>query len=665
MRKLLIANRGEIACRIARTCRRMGLPAATVHSSADRDALHVRDVGESIEIGGASPAESYLNAQAIVRAALKVGADAIHPGIGFLSEDPNFAELVELGGLTFIGPKPDTMRRFGDKWAAKREARSADVPVIGGSEGSLNDAVSVERLIRDGMRLPVVLKAAAGGGGRGVRIVRDLTDLRGVIESAMREALSSFGRSDLIVEEFIENARHLEVQVAGNGKGDAIHLYERECSLQRRFQKIIEEAPSVNVPEDLRKRILEDAVRLARSVHYRGVGTMEFLVAEGRHYFLECNPRLQVEHTVTEEILGVDLVELQLKIAEVGVLPFAQSQVVVRGHAIQARVYAEDTAAGFLPSTGRIDRIIFPTNIRVETGVESGSSVTPHYDSMIAKIVAVADDRQRTLDRLDAALQGTFVSGVETNLTFLSTLLRHPIVRQGIADNRFIDREIANLLAAAQTTEEDAAVAAAIVLKRWNQSGNFVNQGLWSGEAEFLGWRLEAKGSAPSDVPAFSLADAGGREWKVALRSSADGISVVIDKATVNLVLHELQNDRVQVRVGDRAFVAAFHWDGLSIRLQLGGATRSFVVRPFLSLDALTQARGGQLRAPMMGVIRSVKAKVGDVVVKGQVLVVEESMKMELSVEAPCAGVVSAIHCAEGSMVERHQVLAEVEVSHD
>ena len=492
IRKLLIANRGEIACRIARSCRRLGIAAATVHSSADREALHVREIGESIAIGGAAAAESYLNVAAILRAAAEVGADAVHPGIGFLAEDPAFAEAVESKGLIFVGPQPETMRRFGDKWSAKREAREAQVPVIGGSEGSSSDAALVERMIREELRLPVVLKAAAGGGGRGVRIVRSLDGLRGVIESAMREAQSSFGRPDMLVEEFIESARHLEVQVAGDGNGAAIHLFERECSLQRRFQKVIEEAPSVGLAAELRERLLIDAVNLARRVHYRNLGTMEFLVAGGRHYFLECNPRLQVEHTVTEEVTGFDLVELQLAIAAHGRLPVEQADVSVRGHAIQARVNAENPSAGFIPSTGRLDRVEFPAELRVETGVDDGSEISPHYDSMIAKLIARGADRAQALERLRSGIDRSTVFGVDSNLSFLSVLLRHPVVCSGEADNRFIDREFAQATQVEPPQAALVAAAGALLLRHWNQSLSGDRLGLWAGGGTFLGWQYEA-----------------------------------------------------------------------------------------------------------------------------------------------------------------------------
>jgi 3-methylcrotonyl-CoA carboxylase alpha subunit len=666
IRKLLIANRGEIACRIARTCRRLGVAIATVHSAADRNAMHVREVGESVAIGGAPAAESYLNITAIVQAAARVGADAVHPGIGFLSEDPNFAAAVEAQGLIFVGPRPDTMRRFADKWAAKHEARQAGVPVIGGSEGSSNDASSVNSSIRDGMRLPVVLKAAAGGGGRGVRIVRTLDGLLGTIESAMREAQSSFGRPDLIVEEFVENARHLEVQVAGDGRGDAIHLLERECSLQRRFQKIIEEAPAANLPPQMRERILADAVALAKRVDYRNVGTMEFLVAAGRHYFLECNPRLQVEHTVSEEVTGLDLVEIQLSIAANNRLPLPQDGVVLNGHAIQARVYAEDPAAGFLPSTGRLLLTAFPDNVRVETGVETGSEITPYYDPMIAKLIAHADDRPQALDRLRAAVASTVVLGVKTNLSFLATLLDHAVVRAGTADNRFIDRELASSIPLSPINRQTVATAAAVLLTQWSRAAQTDEVGLWAGDGGLLGWQFHADDLPAPLTPAFSLTAADGRVWPVAVdRATADAMLLYVDGDAVRVRLCAIAPGHVQVEIDSWISNVTFAIDGPGVSLQGAFGTAALTVVPFLSLEAAAGARSGLLRAPMMGVVVKVNVKANDAVNAGDVLVVEESMKMELLIEAPCRGTVKSVNCAAGDMVARHQILIDVEPTVD
>jgi 3-methylcrotonyl-CoA carboxylase alpha subunit len=662
LRKVLIANRGEIACRIARTCRRLGVAVATVHSAADRDSMHVREVGESVAIGGAPASESYLNVPVIVAAALRVGADAIHPGIGFLSEDPKFAAAAEAQGLTFIGPRPETMQRFADKWSAKREAREAGVPVIGGTEGSSNDAVKVHAAIRDGMRLPVVLKAAAGGGGRGVRIVRSLDGLLDTIESAMREAQSSFGRPDLIVEEFVENARHLEVQVAGDGRGNAIHLFERECSLQRRFQKIIEEAPAANLARAMRERILADAVALAKRVNYRNVGTMEFLVAADRHYFLECNPRLQVEHTVSEEITGLDLVEIQLNIAANEQLPLTQDRIAVTGHAIQARVYAEDPASGFLPSTGRLLLVDFPDEVRVEAGVETGSEITPYYDPMIAKLIARGEDRSQALDKLRAAVDSTVVLGVKTNLTFLATLLQHPVVRAGTADNRFIDRELAANIPALPATRQAVATAAALLLANESVLAQKTQVGLWAGSGALLGWQLGAEDPAVPNIPVFSLTAADGRVWPIAVQDTrANAIRLFVDGERVLVSLHALGHGKTQVEMDSEIFQVDFSIEDRLVLLQGPFGSVALTVVPFLSLDAAAGARSGLLRAPMMGTVVRVNVKAGDTVNAGDVLVVEESMKMELLIESACRGTVRAVNCSVGDMVARQQILVDLE----
>ena len=658
IKKLLIANRGEIVCRIDRTCRKLGIPTATVHSVADRNSVHVRVVGESIEIGPSPSTQSYLNIGAIIAAARAVGADAIHPGIGFLAEDPAFAEAVLQSGWLFIGPSPDILRRFGDKWAAKREARLVGVPVIRGSEGSSDDPAEIERLIKSDLKLPVVLKAAAGGGGRGVRIIRSLDGLSENIQSAMREARTSFGRADLIVEEFIAAARHIEVQIAGDGHGKAIHLFERECSLQRRFQKVVEEAPAVGVDELLRLKIIGDAVRLAESVNYATLGTVEFLVADGVHHFLECNPRLQVEHTVTEEVTGIDLVELQLRIAMEGKLPMRQEEVAVSGHAIQLRVYAEDAAAGFAPSTGTLTCVQFPTGPRVETAVESGSVISPYYDAMIAKLISRGDSRKEALDRSLMALKQTVIAGVETNIPFLLRLLETEPVRSGTADNRYIDREIDALIAPTPATHEELGLAASLL---WANKTDDKGLGLWSTTGS-LAWWMYQDGGKPEGAPALTFKTIENRELAVRfghrhgkqLNLSVDGVELIIE------VLSAEGGGRYLVAVGSRVISAQFdrHGDVITLHVPSGRHVLQYV--PFLKLDADSQLQEGSLLAPMMGTILKVGVRVGDQVRKSDVLVVEESMKMEMALVAPLDGVVNFVGCQVGDVVERNQVLIEI-----
>jgi 3-methylcrotonyl-CoA carboxylase alpha subunit len=658
IKKLLIANRGEIVCRIDRTCRRMGIATATVHSSADRDSLHVRTVGESIEIGPAPSAQSYLNIEAVLAAARAVGADAIHPGIGFLSEDPAFSDAVTGAGLLFIGPSGELLRRFGDKWAAKHEARLAGVPVIGGSEGSSGDPAELECLIREELRLPVVLKAVAGGGGRGVRVIRELEGLGEIIISAMREARASFGRADLIVEEFIGSARHIEVQIAGDGRGNAVHLFERECSLQRRFQKVVEEAPAIGVDEILKQRIISDAVRLAESVSYANLGTVEFLVADGKHHFLECNPRLQVEHTVTEEITGLDLVELQLRIAMDSRLPIAQDEVKSNGHAVQLRIYAEDPAAGFAPSTGALSSVRFPDGPRVETGVEPGSVISPYYDAMIAKLIVHASTREAALEGSILALRHTAIGGVETNIPFLLRLLEHPTVQAGTADNRFIDRELDSLSGLRAPSRDEVGLAAALV---WASRTRDRPLGLWSCDGELAWWAYD-DGAAPSGPPALSLRTADDRVWPVIIgRTHGDNLRLLVDGVALNVSFLRKEAGQYVVALDQRVVVvsADLLGDVISIHGPFGRHVLHIV--PFLKLDASSASLEGKLLAPMMGTILKVCVQVGDRVRKSDVLVVGESMKMEMSLVASMDGIVTTVGCREGEVVERNQMLIELQ----
>ena len=657
LNKILIANRGDIACRIADTCERLGLKVATVHSEADRNALHVRRIGESVHIGAAPSTDSYLNIKAIVAAAHAVNADAVHPGIGFLSESPEFAEAVEAAGLTFIGPRPDTMRRFSDKASAKREAVQAGIPVIEGGTEALDAADAVAERVR-GSTLPVLLKAVAGGGGRGVRVIEEANDgLDEVIASAMREAQASFGRPDLLVEQFIDRPRHIEVQIAGDGNGDVIHLYERECSLQRRFQKVIEEAPADSLSPELREDILDAAVRLAQSVNYRGLGTMEFLVAEHGFWFLECNPRLQVEHTVTEEITGLDLVEVQLRIAESETIGLTQEDVSVNGFAVQARIYAEDPQDGFIPSTGQIKLLRLPTeNYRVDTGVVSGSEVTPHYDAMLAKLVAHGRDRVEGLKRLRMGLEQSVLLGVRNNLKFLCNLLSDPRVQANDIDNRFIDRELAELQREDMPTDGIVAAAAALWLQRWH-AGDARDP--WSG---YGAWRLDDGEGAAPEAPDFMLT-IGDQEWSIALAPS-DGktFRIAVNGAlqTIQLCSGVLEGQYSVSLSGHEQPVDAFVESDV-VHMQWRQTSLKFEVVPFLPSDSEEQAADGLLVSPLMGMITKVNVSVGDAVQANQTLIVMESMKMEITIKAPHDGVVTSVNCVPGDMVERRVLLAEIE----
>lgn len=655
LKKILIANRGEIACRIMSTCERLGIAAATIYSDADVDALHVRRIGESVRVGAAPSAQSYLNIPAIIEAALAVGADAVHPGIGFLSENADFAEAVEAAGLVFIGPQPDVMRRFADKASAKREAARAEVPVIDGGSQRWSDGAEVARLVRS-MELPVLLKAVAGGGGRGVRVIQTLERLEETIESAMREAQASFGLPDLLVERFIDKPRHIEVQIAGDGRGNVIHLLERECTLQRRFQKVIEEAPAASLSDPLRKAILDAAVRLGRRVSYRGLGTMEFLVSGDSFWFLECNPRLQVEHTVTEEICGIDLVEMQLAIAAGGSLSLAQDEVRAEGFAVQARIYAEDPEQNFMPSAGVIRALRLPGNgLRVDAGVESGSEVTPHYDAMVAKLIARGRTRAEAIRKLKSGIDQSVIVGVRNNLLFLSNLLGDPGVIANEVDNRFIDRELHRLAAPTEPTDATVAYAAAV----WLELMQPAREGdPWSGHSA---WRLDCGDGGVSAVPDL-LVRHGLREWEVsffAAPAGAVGVSVGTQRLEVRLRAEAGGLFHVSSGGGLGHFHAVA--EDAAVHIQSGQCGFRLDVLPFLQDSSDDDRRGGNLLSPLMGKIIKVNVKQGDTVEEATPLLVLESMKMEISIEAPKDGVVVVLNCAEGDLVERHALLAVVE----
>ena len=443
--KLLIANRGEIAVRIMRACQELGIRTVAIYSEADAHALHVRVANEAIPIGSAAPQESYLRGERIIAAAQSVGAQAIHPGFGFLSENADFADAVRAAGLIFIGPAGESIRRMGSKTRARAIMQLAGVPIVPGYEGGI-EADFGEAAGTIGY--PVLVKAAAGGGGKGMRVVHAPQDLSDAIDSAQREAEKSFGDPTIFLEKYIEQAKHIEFQIFGDTHGAVVHLFERDCSTQRRHQKIIEETPSMLLDDELRQRMGEAAITAAQAVAYHNAGTIEFIVdpTTREFYFLEMNTRLQVEHPVTELITGLDLVKLQIQIALGARLPFTQDQITARGHAIECRVYAEDAANGFLPAIGPVLLAKFPTmpGIRVDAGLETGDEVSRHYDPMLAKIIAYGQDRADAIRKMDAALANTVILGVTTNVRFLRDVLAHPVFQRGEVTTNFVEREFAN-----------------------------------------------------------------------------------------------------------------------------------------------------------------------------------------------------------------------------
>lgn len=658
--KLLIANRGDSACRIARACQRLGVAMATVHSGADRLAAHVLAIGESIELGAAAAGESYLDIPAIVAAAKRVGADAVHPGIGFLSETPEFAEAVEDAGLIFVGPTADTLRRFGDKMRAKAEASAAGIPVIAGAAGSSANPEEIAAMVA-GLAAPALLKAAAGGGGRGMRVLRDGVDVAESIASAMHEAEAAFGRPDLLVEQYLPRARHVEVQVAGDGEGAVLHLFDRDCSLQRRHQKVVEEAPVAGLAEEMRAAILASACRLAARARLRSLATVEYLVVDDAFYFLEVNPRLQVEHSVTEMVTGLDLVEWQLRIAAGEGLPCPQDQVTVNGHAIQARLYAEDPENGFAPATGIVRLLDLPgPPIRVDLGVRQGEEIGPHYDSMIAKLAAHGADRATALANLGAALAATTILGPPTNLVFLRDLLARPEVIAGVADTAFMDRGMIPARAGmASPAPELFAIAGAIALSGYRQGPN---TDPWTSPGGFTNWRQGRGDRAASRRPALVI-EIGGERAEIAFSATdADGAMIVrVDDREFVLRLEHHGDHRFVASVDGNSQVVSALGDGGTIYLQgpFGGATATVSLYS-ASWDGDTAASDDRILAPVMGQVTKILVKIGDRVETGDVLVVQESMKMELRLLAPHAGVVTALTCAEGDMLERHGFVAEV-----
>jgi 3-methylcrotonyl-CoA carboxylase alpha subunit len=666
-KKLLIANRGEIACRIARTCRRLGIEVAGVHSAADANALHVKTIGESYEIGRAAASDSYLRIDAVIDAAKAAGAEAIHPGFGFLAENAAFARAVEAAGLVFIGPTPDVIERLGDKASAKREAEAADVPTVPGSQMPSEDPAAIARTVRE-LGLPAMLKAAAGGGGKGMRAVADLDGLAGEIEAAMREAKNSFGYAGLIVERLIEHGRHIEVQIAGDGKGNVIHLFERECSLQRRHQKLIEEAPAANLAAKLRERMLTDAVRLGQRLRYRGVGTVEFIVSGDSYYFLEVNPRLQVEHPVTEMVTGIDIVELMLRIAAGDGLPMAQADIQCGGHAVEARICAEDPANNFLPCTGELAYVRFPdAGARVETGVESGSTVTPYYDSMLAKLIAHAETRDEALDKLGRALDQTSIFGITTNQSFLTRLIGLPETRNATFHTRLIDEQIGQLVDKAKVSDTEALALGAYFWMTRQRPPAATNPSHnppynpWQSR-EVTGWQMSAGDDGLSPIPILHLeAACASAEIRFAPRQ-ADGTMLV-----------GINDDRLLVRLvpdGDDSFTAVVGSRRETVRIRQHDQTlfvhdrrgvHTLTAIPYLTYISATAETSGELRAPMTGMILKVNVSVGDRIKAGDVAAILESMKMELRISSETDGVVAAVNCRAGETVERNAVIVVVE----
>ncbi|MHC9085796.1 acetyl/propionyl/methylcrotonyl-CoA carboxylase subunit alpha [Luteimonas sp. RIT-PG2_3] len=660
--KILIANRGEIACRVIRSARKLGIRTVAVYSEADADAQHVRQADEAYPIGGPRPQESYLRGDAILEVALRSGAQAIHPGYGFLSENAHFADAVEAAGLVFIGPSAASMRKMGSKAGAKELMQAAGVPVVPGYTGEdQSQAVLAREAARIGF--PLMIKAAHGGGGKGMRIVRGLDEFLPNLESCQREAANAFGRDRVLLERYISSPRHIEIQVFGDRQGDVIHLNERECSAQRRYQKVFEESPSPFLTPALRQAMGEAAVMAARAIDYANAGTVEFIVdPEGQFYFMEINTRLQVEHPVTELVTGLDLVEWQLRVAAGEALPMQQQQVQQQGHAIEVRLYAEDPEAGFLPGSGKLKRLRFPEpspQVRIDSGVIEGDTVTIFYDPMIAKLIVHDADRPRALARLREALADCVIDGPKSNIGFLEQLVRHPVVVEGRIDTGYLDRHLEEFVRVpALDTTLLAAASAGFLLAHERDSRDQASASSDPGSPWAIadGWRL---GHAGQRRLAFLHR---GERIALTAHGAAGEYRIEYDGTTVTISGARLDRDILSARVDGRAVRVVLRLDAQ--RLDAHDGEQRLVLEPVPAYQASTAgdaAGDDRVRAPMPGRIVAVKAAVGDGVVAGQELLVMEAMKMELTLKSPREGKIAEIRAQAGEFVEADTVLVILE----
>ena len=660
-RKILIANRGEIACRVIMAARAMGVRTVAVYSDADRDSRHVALADEARRIGPPEARASYLSMEAILAAAQDTGAEAIHPGYGFLSENEDFAAACAKAGIVFIGPTPEAIAAMGDKSAAKRLMEKAGVPLVPGYHGENQDP---EFLHKEAGKIgyPVLIKASAGGGGKGMRIVQDAKGFAAALESAKREAKSSFGDDRVLVEQYLERPRHIEVQVFGDTRGDVVYLFERDCSVQRRHQKVLEEAPAPGLSDKRRREMGETAVAAAKSIKYTGAGTVEFIAGQdGVFYFMEMNTRLQVEHPVTEMITGLDLVKWQLLVASGEPLPMMQKDLGFRGHAIEARIYAENPAKGFLPSTGTLRHLRAPEEqpgiVRVDSGVRQGDAITPHYDPMIAKLVVWGEDRAVALGRMRSALAAYEIIGVSTNVEFLARTVASKAFSTADLDTGLIERSRAELFpAAGDASDEDlAAVAYAELLAEQAQAAQTASTSAdphspWN---VVDGWRLNL-GSHHELV--FLQ---GQTAHPVQIHFSSDGHRLTVGGRDHTLAGGE-EHGVLQVKLGGTSFRVRAVRDGADWHLFRDGSHRVLTLqRSQESPEPATVA--GSLAAPMPGKVLQVLVQAGAQVAKGAPLVILEAMKMEHTIAAPHDGKVAEIHFKAGEQVNEGVELLRLE----
>ncbi len=645
--KILIANRGEIALRIMRTARRLGYGLVAVYSDADRDALHVRAADEAVLIGEALPAQSYLRIEAIIVAAKTSGADAIHPGYGFLAENEDFAQACREAGLAFIGPSPEAIKAMGNKAGAKAIMQATGVPCVPGYQGAdQSDAALFAEARKIGF--PVMIKAVAGGGGRGMRLVPDAAAFPDALRSARSEAQGAFGDAGVILERAILEPRHIEIQVFGDAFGNAIHLGERDCSVQRRHQKLIEEAPSPAVTPELRARMGTVAVAAIKSLRYEGAGTLEFLLDRNREfYFMEMNTRLQVEHPVTEAITGLDLVELQLRVAAGEPVGLSQDDIKFSGHAIEVRLCSEDAGHDFMPQSGRMALWQMPDGLRVEHALQSGSEISPFYDSMIAKLISHGASRDEARRKLIHGLEQTAAFGVTTNQEFLAACLRHPAFASGDATTAFIGKYRDNLLASRKDAASEAALAALL---------------LYVTDANAPPGRGGRTLAATFPIPIRIELDHGIHDLEI-LREREGGYVANIDGGECQFEIDELGRDAIRFRVNGVMESARFFRDGDRLYVLHQGVTLSVRDLSLAAPAATAAATGsdGKVRAAMNGRVVAVLVKPGERVAAGQPVMTLEAMKMEHVHTAPISGTISAIDVVEGEQLTTGKIVVEIE----
>ena len=659
--KILIANRGEIACRVIRTARKLGIRTIAVFSEADADAQHVRLADEAHHIGGPRPQDSYLRGDAIIDVARQTGAQAIHPGYGFLSENADFADAVLAAGIAFIGPSGASMRKMGSKAGAKDLMAAAGVPVVPGYTGEDQSPGLLQREA-DRIGYPLMIKAAHGGGGKGMRIVRTAGEFAANLESCQREAKNAFGKDRVLLERYIEHPRHIEIQIFGDAHGGAIHLGERECSAQRRYQKVLEESPSPFLTPELRAAMGAAAVQAAHAIDYANAGTVEFIVApSGEFFFMEINTRLQVEHPVTEEVTGLDLVEWQLRIAAGQPLPLQQQDIVQRGHAIEVRLYAEDPDAGFLPGSGTLQTLHLPpasAHVRVDSGVVEGDAVTIFYDPMIAKLIVHDSDRPRALARLREALAQCVIRGPKSNIGFLERLVRHPAIVEGTIDTGYLDRHLDEFLAPPR--QDTAMLLAATTLQLLLQEAAAGAAAASASDptspwASADGWRLGHAGTR-------RLAFGNGERIELTAHGHGGDYRIELDGSAHQVSGARLQGDALSLRLDGSMRRYRAMADGDDVLVHDGDQRLRLRVEPmYRSLAGADASAESRIRAPMPGRVVLVQAVAGDRVQAGDVVLVLEAMKMELALKAPRDGVLAEVRAQAGEFVEADAVLAVLE----